>query len=49
MAAPHPVVDTAVPATTGAPEAAFVFVAITLPALVAAGAGLIGHALGRNR
>ena len=39
----------AVPAPPAAPEAAFVFVAVTLPALVAAGAGYVSHAFGRHR
>ena len=37
------------PATPAAPEAAFIFVAVTLPALVAAGAGYVSHAFGRHR
>jgi hypothetical protein len=36
-------------ARPGAPEAAFVYVAITIPALVAAGAGAFNHVLGRGR
>ena len=39
----------AMPASPASPQAAFVFVAVTLPALVAAGAGYVSHAFGRHR
>jgi hypothetical protein len=49
-AAPQRIItDTAAPATSGSPEAAFILVAVTLPALVAAGASFINHAVGRHR
>lgn len=48
-APPKIIVDSAVQVPTGSPEATFVFVAITLPALIAAGAGFVSHAIGRHR
>ena len=39
----------AVAAPPASPQAAFIFVAVTLPALVAAGAGYVSHAFGRHR
>ncbi|WP_161790100.1 hypothetical protein [Streptacidiphilus carbonis] len=48
-APPRIITDTAAPATNGSPEAAFILVAVTLPALIAAGASFINHAVGRHR
>jgi hypothetical protein len=48
-AVPHVLPPPAVTAAPAAPEAAFVYVAITIPALVAAGAGALNHVLGRGR
>lgn len=48
-APPRIITDTAAPATSGSPEAAFILVAVTLPALIAAGASFINHAVGRHR
>lgn len=48
-APPKAIVDTAAPVPVGSPEATFVFVAITLPALISAGASFVNHAMGRHR
>ncbi|MBF9070206.1 hypothetical protein [Streptacidiphilus fuscans] len=48
-AVPHVLAQPMVTAAPAAPEAAFVYVAITIPALVAAGAGALNHVLGRGR
>ncbi|MEY9846777.1 hypothetical protein ABH940_003864 [Streptacidiphilus sp. BW17] len=48
-AVPHVLPQPTVTAAPAAPEAAFVYVAITIPALVAAGAGALNHVLGRGR
>ena len=48
-APPRIITDAAAPATGGSPEAAFILVAVTLPALLAAGASFIHHTVGRHR
>lgn len=46
---PKVVLDTAAAAPAGSPEATFVFVAVTLPAVISAAAGFINHSFGRHR
>ncbi|SEM27745.1 hypothetical protein [Streptacidiphilus jiangxiensis] len=48
-AMPKPLPAPEVAAAPGAPEAAFVYVAITIPALVAAGTGAFHQIFGRGR
>jgi len=43
----HPLAGTFAPATSSAPDAVFLFVAITIPALIAAATGMF-HVGGRN-
>jgi hypothetical protein len=48
-AVPRPLPAPEAPAQPAAPEAAFVYVAITIPALVTAGTGAVHQFFGRGR